>query len=124
MESLLGEWYGEEKGRAEMVRYNPEPVPLSEPLGYVVSQILPPWEWKLARVKESWESIAGKETARRCRIVRLNEGVLYVEVFHPAYRIALDTPRIKSELLGKIQEVIGKTDCREIKFIAGGGAPR
>ncbi len=124
MESLLEEWYGRERGKAEMVRYIPEPVPISETLGHVVAQVLPPWEWKLAQVKESWESVAGKETARRCRIARLNEGVLYVEVFHPAYRIALDTPRIKNELLEKVQAVIGKNECREIKFIAGGGAPR
>ncbi|OQA86720.1 MAG: hypothetical protein BWY31_01121 [Lentisphaerae bacterium ADurb.Bin242] len=124
METLLGEWYGGERGKAEMIRYTPEPVPLSDAVGHVASRVLPPWEWKLARAKESWENIAGKETARRCRIARLNEGVLYVEVFHPAYRIALDTPKIKNELLEKIQAVLGKTDCREIKFIAGGGAPR
>jgi len=124
MERLLSEWYGAEKGKAEEIRYTPDPVPLSDAVGNIASQILPPWEWKLAQAKESWESIVGKETARRCRISRLNEGVLYVEVFHPAYRIALDTPKIKNELLGKLQAIIGEADCREIKFLAGGGAPR
>ena len=66
------------------------------------------------------QEIAGAENARRCQPAFLNNGIFYIEVSHPAYRIALETPAIKKQLLERIQEIIGKELCLGIKFIAGG----
>ena len=120
MESILRNWYGKDQGEAEMLRYTPETRPISDPLDKVMGKLIPPWEMKISRIKNDWAMIAGAENARRCQPAFLNNGIFYIEVSHPAYRIALETPRIKKQLLERIQEIIGNELCREIKFIAGG----
>ena len=120
MESILRNWYGESQGEAEMLRYTPETRPISDPLDNVMKKLIPPWELKISQIKSEWDTIAGSENARRCQPAFLNNGIFYIEVFHPAYRIALETPQIKKQLLERIQTVIGKELCQSIKFIAGG----
>ena len=120
MESILRQWYGKDQGEAEMLRYTPETRPISDPLDRVIKKLIPPWEFKISQIRLNWTAIAGAENARRCRPAFLNNGIFYIEVSHPAYRIALETPAIKKQLLERIQEIIGKDLCQGIKFIAGG----
>lgn len=125
MEPLLRAWYGREQGKAEMLRYTPETCPLSESLEKVMKQLIPPGERKIMQIREQWEEIAGPENARRCVPSFLNNGIFYIEVSHPAYRVALETPLIKQRMLERIQAIAGKEMCQTIKFIAGGrSAPR
>lgn len=123
MEYLLRQWYGKEQGRAEMTRYMAKPMTLTETLEKLSPHLVPPWEMRLIQLKEVWEQIAGPDTARRCRVSHLNDGILYIEVFHMAYRTILETPQIRNNLLTKVQEFIGEEHCSQIKFIAGGRAP-
>ena len=120
MESILRNWYGKSQGEAEMLRYTPETRPISDPLDNVMKKLIPPWELKISQIKSEWSTIAGSENARRCQPAFLNNGIFYIEVSHPAYRIALETPQIKKQLLERIQKIIGKELCQGIKFIAGG----
>ena len=120
MESMLRSWYGKEQGRAEMLRYTPETQSIAAPLARVLKSLVPPWELKVAKIREDWPEIAGAENARRCAPAFLNNGIFYIEVSHPAYRIALETPKIKNQLLERIQKIIGRELCQSIKFIAGG----
>ncbi len=120
IDSMLKQWHGPEEGRNSFVNFHPVPVPIDNVLEKVIARALPPWERKLNQIKQSWPEIAGAETARRCQVSYLNQQVLYIEVFHPAYRIALDNPRIKAMLLQKVQEIIGESNCRELKFIPVG----
>ena len=120
MEVLLRQWYGKETGRGEMTRYMARPMTLSETLDKLSHHLIPPWEMRVIQLKEAWEQIAGPDTARRCRVSHLNEGILYIEVMHMAYRTILETPRIKANLLEKVQAFIGAEHCSRIKFIAGG----
>lgn len=124
MENLLRSWYGKERGEGEMLRYTPETRSIAEPLDRVMRSLVPPWEWKIAKIKETWAEIAGAENARRCTPAFLNNGVFYIEVAHPAYRIALETPTIKNQLLERIQNIIGSELCQSIKFIAAGRTAR
>ena len=118
--SMLSEWHGEEEAGNSLVNFHPQPVGIGSVLDKVVAKTVPPWERKLNEVKLSWAELSGKETAKRCQVSHLNDGVLYIEVFHPAYRIALDTPKIKTMLLEKVQNLLGTTNCRELKFIPMG----
>ena len=120
MESILRQWYGKDQGEAEMLRYTPETRSISDPLDNVMKKLIPPWEFKISQIRMNWPAIAGAENARRCQPAFLNNGIFYIEVSHPAYRIALETPAIKKQLLERIQEIIGNELCQEIKFIAGG----
>ncbi len=120
MESILRQWYGKEQGTAAMLRYTPETRYLSDSLEKIMKSLVPPWQEKISQVKENWQQIAGAENARRCSPAFLNNGIFYIEVSHPAYRIALEMPPIKTGLLERIQKITGPELCRGIKFIAGG----
>ena len=120
MESILRQWYGKEQGAAAMLRYTPETRSLSDSLEKIIKNLVPPWQEKISQVKENWQQIAGAENARRCSPAFLNNGIFYIEVSHPAYRIALEMPPIKTGLLERIQKITGPELCRGIKFIAGG----
>ena len=120
MGPLLRDWYGKNRGEAEMLRYTPETRMIAEPLEKIVKRLVPAWEQKLMQIQENWKDIAGEENARRCTPAFLNNGVFYIEVSHPAYRIALETPQIKNQIQQRIQAVIGAELCRSIKFIPGG----
>ena len=120
MESILRNWYGRKEGEAEMIRYTPQTAGIAESLDKVVSSILPPWEIKVQQVREQWNEIAGPENARRCSPAFLNNGIFYIEVTHPAYRVALEVPAIRNPLKERIAAVIGPELCQDIKFIAGG----
>ena len=120
MESILRNWYGKDQGEAEMIRYTPQTVGLAQSLDKVLNGLLPPWELKVRQIKEQWNDIAGPENARHCSPAFLNNGIFYIEVNHPAYRIALEVPAIRNQLKERIVAIIGPNLCRDIKFIAGG----
>lgn len=109
--SMLTEWHGMEEAGNSLVNFHPQPVGIDSLLDKIVARAVPPWERKLNEIKLSWAELAGNETARRCQVSHLNDGVLYIEVFHPAYRMALDTPKIKSMMLEKVQKLLGAANC-------------
>ena len=120
LKPLLQDWYGKAEGDAAMLRHLPEPVRISESLDREMKRLLPPWEWNVIKVRQQWKEIAGAENARRCTPAFLNDGIFYIEVSHPAYRVVLETPQIKNPLQERIREIIGSQYCRSIRFIAGG----
>ena len=120
MESILRNWYGKEQGEAEMVRYTPQTASIAQSMDKVLSSLLPPWERKVHQIKDQWDEIAGPENARRCTPAFLNNGIFYIEVNHPAYRVALEVPAIRNQLKERIVAIIGSQLCQDIKFIAGG----
>lgn len=120
MESILRNWYGKEQGEAEMVRYTPQTASIAQSMDKVLSSLLPPWERKVQQIKDQWDEIAGPENARRCTPAFLNNGIFYIEVNHPAYRVALEVPAIRNQLKERIVAIIGSQLCQDIKFIAGG----
>ena len=120
LSSMLNAWHGNSDGRGVLVKFHPEPIVFASAVDKVLAKTIPPWERKLNAIKSAWSDIAGEETARRCRVSHLNNAVLYIEVFHPAYRITLENPKIKAMLLEKIRTLLGDTECRELKFIPCG----
>ena len=120
MESILRNWYGKEQGEAEMVRYTPEPRSIAESMDKLISRIVPPWELKVQQIKEQWNEIVGPENAGRCSPAFLNNGIFYIEVSHPAYRLALEVPAVRGPIRDRIVNIIGEKLCKDIKFIAGG----
>lgn len=125
MRQYLKDWYGKERGDVEMIRFTPQPEPIGNVLDAELKQLVPPWIWMVERVRENWTEIAGADNARRCSPVSLNNGIFYIEVVHPAYRIALENPKIKQTLLERIQTIIGDRLCTGIRYIpAGRSLPR
>ena len=128
LQSILNDWHGSGEAENVLAAFHPQPIGIDSLLDKIITRALPPWERKFNEIRLSWKQLAGNEIARRCRVSHLNEGILYIEVFHPAYRIALDTPKIKNTLLEKARYILGTENCRELKFIpvgrSGGVEPR
>ena len=121
LESMLSSWLGEEEGKAEFLRFRPEPKDLSSLLNKAVSRCIKPWTMKLMELQSSWEEIAGKDIAKKCTVVNVDNSIVYIEVRHPAFLPVLNSPRMKSVMLEKIHTVLSPEDASEIKFIAAGG---
>ena len=100
--SILTEWHGEEGAANSLVEFHPQPLAIDSLVDKIVARAVPPWERRLNEIKQ------------------LCEGVLYIEIFHPAYRMALDTPKIRGMILEKAVSVLGAANCRELKFIPAG----
>lgn len=118
---MLRSWYGPERGNAEFIRYEPQAVPVSEALRKIAAKRIPAWMLRIEDIQNNWESIAGTENAKRSFPARLYENILYVEVKHPAYRLALESPRVKNLILAKVQALVGANACRDIRFVMAGG---
>ena len=117
---LRRDWYGMERARYEIAARQPQPLPIAEALDRVVPSILPKSMVSLGKIRSAWPEIAGLENARRTVPSFLKDGVLFVEISHPAYRMALDTPRVKQLFLRKLQERFGNKICSELKFVPAG----
>ncbi len=117
---LRRDWYGMDRGRSEIAARQPAPVPIADALDNAVKSILPKSVMTLGKIRSAWTEIAGAENAKRTEPSFLKDNILFVEISHPAYRMALDTPRVKKILLEKLHERFGNKICSEIKFVPGG----
>ena len=88
-----------ERARYEIAARQPQPLPIAEALDRVVPSILPKSVVSLGKIRAAWPEIAGMENARRTTPSFLKEGVLFVEISHPAYRMALDHPEAVNKLV-------------------------
>ena len=116
---LLEEWYGED-APAAIAGHLPKPVTLAETLAELTGKLIPEWMRGMTLIREHWTEIVGPAGAKRADPVRLEGKELLLEVHHPMYRMAFDTPRMKAELIRKINEVTGYEFCTGVKFSAGG----
>lgn len=121
LESMLQSWLGEEEGKGEFVKFRPEPKELSSLLNRAVSRCIKPWTLKLMELQNSWKEIAGPDIAGKCSVINVDNGIVYIEVRHPAFLGVLNSPRMKKVMLEKIHTVLSPEDAGEIKFIAAGG---
>lgn len=120
VEELLPEWSGEEEGKAEFLRFRPQAEPMAELLERAASKCVKPWTVKLALLQNSWQEIAGPVIAGKCSVAGVENAIVYVEVRHPAFLRALDSPAMKKTLLEKIHTVLSEEEASQIKFIAAG----
>lgn len=68
-----------------------------------------------AEVLAAWRSIVGDFLAQHSRPVRLQEGVLHVEVLQPSVRYELERT-CKPEILRKLKEKFGVRRVKDVKF--------
>ena len=118
--SVLQPWYGEEDAQAEMMKYLPKTRPIGEILQKVLRRKISANTLNLQKIQMEWEKIAGESTARRSFPLKIYARTLYLEVSHPAYIQALESPRIKDAILKRIQAIIGPDSCTDIKYLPAG----
>ncbi len=123
LEGLLREWHGREAGAEAILKRLPNTEPLGESVGKALGKLLSAETAFLIEVKNKWPDIAGKDIAQFSEPSRFAKGVLYVEISHPAWRMALGQ-KDKQMLLDKIAAAMGSKKCSNVIFGASGGRPR
>ena len=119
----LQEWYGASEAADAMIKYLPEPRPISDVLSGVMRKRVPRSRLVIFDIRFQWSRIAGDVAAKRTFPLRYQDGILDVEVSHPAYRAALTSRTIREAILAKVRSVSGAEDCRELRFVPAGARP-
>ena len=120
IEWMMRDWYGPERAESEIAAKLGAPKPIAESIDNAVKNILSPARLKILKVRDEWESIAGKVNASHSTPSFIRDGILFVEIAHPAFRMALDNARTKAVLLDKIQKKFGEKFCSDIKYVPSG----
>lgn len=116
---MLQDWYGPERALDEHISKNPQFHSFSDSLDKFMKGIVSEGAVLLDQISFEWGKIVGAANAKLCRPVFFRDGVLKVEVNHPAFKLALDTPKIKQAITARL-ETLGIT-CSSILFVPPGG---
>ena len=117
----LRDWYGCERGDLEMTHYQPQPHQVGKTVEKLMGNFVSEDLAVLIKIKNNWDRIVGDNVKRFAVPYCLEDGVLVVEVCHPAWLRELNGS-FKQVILQKIQDSFGVDLCREISFIPGGRA--
>ncbi len=117
-DSLFREWHG---GADSSVHHLPGAESIADVMSSLTKKLVPPWQQKLDLIVNNWTGLVGEMTAKKVTPLKIAENrVLLLELRHPAYRMAFDTPAVKKALLEKITALAGEKICTEIRFVAAG----
>ena len=119
LNELREAWYGPERALDERIASNPQPHPFSEAVDKYMKGLVSEGALQLDRTIAEWEKIVGPQNVKLCRPVFFRDGVLKIEVNHPAYRLALDTPKIKQAISARLAGL--GIACASIRFVPPGG---
>jgi len=68
----------------------------------------------LTAVRAHWEEIVGPELARKTHPLRVRKGILWVGA--PDASWAYQLQFMRTEVLGRLESVLGSSDVREVRF--------
>lgn len=119
-EWMLRDWYGSDRAQSEIAAKQARPKPIAESLDSAVKSIIPKSKLAITRIRSGWQAIAGEVNAKHCTPSFISEGILYIEISHPAFRMAIDTPKMREMFLSRIQKEFGGEICSGLKFIPAG----
>lgn len=116
---LLREWYGND-APDEMLKYLPEPADVGDLLVRFMRRRIPKAGMVVFSIRTKWEEIAGAVTAKRTRPFCYRDGILDIEVAHPAFLVPLRSRSIRDTILSRVRAIPGAEECRELRFIPAG----
>lgn len=116
---LLREWYGNDAS-GEMFKYLPEPSDVGTLLNRFMKRRIPKAGMVVFTIRTKWQEIAGDVTAKRTRPFCYRDGILDIEVAHPAFLAPLRSKSIRDTILARVRAIPGAEQCRELRFIPAG----
>ena len=117
-DALLQAWYGAERALDERISRNPQLHPFSNALDKFMKGVVSEGAVLLDQITSEWGGIIGTANAKLCRPVFYRDGLLKVEINHPAFKLALDNPEVKTAISNRLnQQGIA---CETIQFIPPG----
>lgn len=117
--SLMEEWYGSD-APGEVLKHLPKSQDMRDVLAKLTKQLVPPWIRAIEAVTAHWQEIVGEAGAKRLTPLRFDGTTLLLELKHPAYRMAFDSPAVRETIIRKINGVAQSEICKAIKFVAPG----
>ena len=117
MESILKEWYGEEKGAIENISHLPNAVPIQSGIEKVLEKSFGKGHAILAKLNQNWPSIVGPQISKVSRPMSLNGGLLIIEVDGSAWLMELKNYSSKM-IENKIVELFGNKPYKKLIFSA------
>lgn len=113
--SILSEWYDRERAEVETVSYSSKALKVSDLASELLKKTASPKVLVGIKLREYWPEIVGKQIASVSEPLNMIDGVAEIGVFHNAWIKELNGP-IKTQIIEKINQVIGAKSCREIRF--------
>lgn len=117
--SLMEEWYGSD-APGEVLKHLPKSQDMRDVLAKLTKQLVPPWIRAIETVTAHWLEIVGEAGAKRLTPLRFDGTTLLLELKHPAYRMAFDSPAVRETIIRKINGVAQSEICKALKFVAPG----
>jgi len=122
-ESILGEWYGEERAEKEISSYLPKAVSIQDTISKIMSSAFGSAESKLLELQHEWSQIAGPQIASISKPVSIKDGLLIIEVKNSAWLMELKIYSGKM-LEGKLKTFLGNNFKKIIFTQEGKNAAR
>ena len=119
-EWMLRDWYGRDRAQSEFAAKQAPPKALSDALDNALKTMIPQSKLAITQIQGCWLEIAGAVNAKHCTPSFIREGILHIEISHPAFRMAIDTPKIRELLLSRIHQKFGNQICSGLRFIPAG----
>ena len=119
MVPILRAWYGDD-APDEMLKYLPAPADIGTLLDRFMKRRIPKAGQVVFTIRTKWEEIAGSVTAKRTRPFCFRDGILDIEVAHPAFLVPLRSKSIRDAILARVRTIPGAEQCRELRFIPAG----
>lgn len=88
-ESILNEWYGEERAEREISSYLPKTVSVQDTISKIMSSAFGSAESKLLELQHEWIQIAGAQIASISKPVSIKDGLLIIEVKNSVWLMEL-----------------------------------
>lgn len=117
-DSFLQDWYGPERALDERISRNPQFHPFSDSLDKFMKGVVSEGAVLLDQITSEWNGIVGAANAKLCRPIFYRDGVLKVEINHPAFKLALDNPKMKTAISNRLNQL--GIACESIQFIPPG----
>ena len=117
-DSILQSWYGPERALDERISRNPQLHPFSDALDKYMKGIVSEGAVLLDQISQEWNGIIGAANAKLCRPIFFRDGVLKVEINHPAFKLALDNAKVKTAITARLEQL--GIACSSIQFVPPG----
>ena len=116
---MLKEWYGEDFACNEIAAHMPQPIQLGDAVCGELEKLNSPEMLHFITLSGNWEKICGAALAKMTTPLRLQDGILELEVRHTALILELK-PTMKM-LQKRLDQWFGTAICTDIKLVISGG---
>lgn len=118
IQSILSEWYGQQRAEIETATYASSVVKISDLAGKLLKKSATPQALAGIKLREYWPEIVGQQIAAISEPINLIQGTAEIGVFHNAWIRELSGP-VKKQIIVKINQSLGGEFCQDIRFVPG-----